>query len=55
MQDLDTIYKLIDSKTGNQIGKDYTWANRNRARNKADRMNLEYGAHRYSASPVFKR
>ena len=46
-------YRIIDSKTGQQVGATYTYANRNRARSRADRLNLEYGAHRYSARPIF--
>lgn len=49
----NTIYKIIDGKTGEQIGKDYTYAQRNRARNRADKLDLEYGAYRYSVKPVF--
>lgn len=46
-------YRIIDSQTGQQVGTTYTYANRNRARSRADRLNLEYGAHRYSARPIF--
>lgn len=49
----NTIYKIIDMKTGEQIGKDYTYSQRKRARNRADKLDLEYGAYRYSVRPVF--
>ena len=46
-------YQIIDCQTGKQIGATYTYANRKRARSRADRLNLDYGAHRYSARPIF--
>jgi len=49
----NTIYRIIDGRTGQQIGKDYTYAQRSRARNRAEMLNLDYGAHRYSVRPVF--
>ena len=49
-----TIYNLTDLHTGNILGT-YKYAQRNRARNRAEKLNLEYGAHRYSAHPVFDR
>jgi hypothetical protein len=39
-------YKVIDGQTGWQVGSDY--ATSRRATRRADRLNLEYGAHRYS-------
>jgi hypothetical protein len=50
----NTIYNLTDLHTGKILGT-YTYAQRNRARNRADKLDLEYGAHRYSACPVFDR
>lgn len=49
----NTTYQIIDLQTGNKIGGVYQYAQRNRARNKAEKLNLEYGAHRYSAKPIF--
>ncbi len=45
--------KIIDLKTRQQIGKDYSYSQRNRARNRADKLNLEYGAYRYIAKTIF--
>lgn len=50
-----TIYQIIDTKTGKQVGKDYTYPQRNRARNRANKLDLEYGAFRYTVRPVFTR
>ena len=50
----NTVYQIIDLKTGQQVGKDYTWKRRNWARGRADKLNLDYGAHRYFAKPIFK-
>lgn len=46
-------YQIIDTKTGQQVGKDY--ASRARARSRADRLDNEYGAYRYAVrvSPNF--
>ena len=49
-----TIYNLTDLQTGKILGT-YQFAQRNRARNRAEKLNLEYGAHRYAACPVFDR
>jgi hypothetical protein len=49
-----TIYNLTDLQTG-KILSTYTYPQRNRARNRADKLNLEYGAIRYDACPVFDR
>ena len=50
----NTIYNLTDLHTGNVI-QAYAYAKRNVARNRAERLNQEYGAHRYAANPVFDR
>jgi hypothetical protein len=50
----NTIYHLTDLQTGNILGI-YKYAQRNRARNRAEKLNFEYGAHRYAACPVFDR
>lgn len=50
----NTIYNLTDLKTGKVISV-HTYANRNRARNKAEKLNLEYGSHRYAACPIFSK
>jgi len=49
----NTTYQIIDGQTGKKIGSIYKYAQRNRARNRAERVNQEYGAHRYSARPIF--
>ncbi len=46
-------YQIIDSQTGNAVSGVYTYSQRNRARNKAEKLNLEYGAHRYYAKVTF--
>ena len=48
----NTIYNLTDLHTGKVIAT-YTYAQRNAARRRADKMDLAYGAHRYAACPVF--
>ncbi len=53
---LDSVtYRIIDGHTGCQVGKDYAGKDRKRARNRAEKLNQAYGAHRYSAQPVFAR
>jgi len=47
-----TGYLIVDTKTGIVIAK-YTYAKRNVARNRAERLNQSYGAHRYSCHPTF--
>lgn len=47
-----TGYQLIDTHTGNVLAT-YTVANRQRGRNRADRMDNQYGAHRYACLPVY--
>lgn len=42
-------YVIIDSHTRKQIGKPYV--NANRARSRADKLDMEYGACRYRAVP----
>ena len=49
-----TIYNLTDLQTDKILGT-YTYDQRNRARNRAEKLNLQYGAHRYDACPVFDR
>ena len=48
----NTIYELIDTKTQKVIAT-YSYAQRNRARNKRDKLDLEYGAVRYIVKPIF--
>ena len=48
-----TTYQIIDQQTGNAVSNVYKYAQRNKARNRAERLNLEYGAHRYIAQPTF--
>lgn len=47
-----TSYKIIDGLKKVQIGNDYSVKSRNRARARAEKLNQEYGAHRYYAQPV---
>lgn len=50
-----TTYQIIDHQTGQAVSGIYSYAQRNRARNRAEKLNQEYGAHRYSANPIFHR
>ena len=43
-------YAVIDRQTGLQVGKDYT--SKNRARSRADKLDLQYGAYRYSVRTI---
>lgn len=43
-------YVIVDRHTGATIGKPYT--NARRARSRADKLDNEYGAYRYSVRPV---
>lgn len=47
-----TIYRIIDIHTGQQVGSDYSYASRKRARTRAEKLNLAYGAHRYTVRMV---
>lgn len=47
------IYKIIDVKTTYQIGNDYSYQQRKRARARAEKLNLEYGCHRYHVKVIF--
>lgn len=47
------IYKIFDTKTKSQIGKDYTRKNRKRAYNRIDKLNLNYGSYRYYVKTLF--
>lgn len=49
----NTTYQIIDLQNGNKVSGVYSYTHRNRARNKAEKLNLEYGAHRYVATPTF--
>ncbi len=44
------MYKIIDRKTGQQVGALYSF--RTRARSRADKLDNEYGAYRYSVVPA---
>lgn len=50
----NTTYQIIDLQTGDAVSGIYKFAQRNRARNRAEKLNLEYGAHRYAAQPTFQ-
>jgi hypothetical protein len=49
----NTTYQIIDLQNQNAVSGVYTYAQRNRARNRAEKLNQEYGAHRYTAKPTF--
>lgn len=51
-----TGYQIVDVHTGNLVGKMYGAAKTQarRARTRADKLDLEYGAHRYTAKPIWK-
>ncbi len=54
--DLNSItYLVIDGHTGLPVGKPYAGKDRSRARNRAEKLNQAYGAHRYSAQPQFPK
>jgi hypothetical protein len=44
------MYEIIDNQTGLRVGGTYT--NRRRARTRADKLDLAYGAYRYTVRPV---
>ncbi len=46
-------YELKDNRTGAIVGK-YGLAQGKRARTRADKLDLEYGAIRYSVRPIYK-
>lgn len=46
-----THYVIIDQQTKRQVGKPYSNASRARAR--ADKLDNDYGAYRYTARPVY--
>ena len=48
----NTTYQLIDTQTGKILGT-YGYAQRNRARNRADKLDLQHGAVRYIVKPIF--
>lgn len=45
-----TKYIIIDRHTGDQMGKPYT--DKNRARNRANKLDLQYGAYRYTVKQI---
>ena len=47
---MSTTWEIIDGYTGWRVGKPYT--SLNRAHRKADKLDLEYGAVRYSVRRV---
>ena len=49
------IVKIIDLHTKKQIGKDYTYKNRNKARARANRLDLDYGAYKYVVKIIDKK
>ncbi len=51
----NTTYIIIDTHTGEQVGGVYAYTQRNRARSRADKLDLAYGAYRYQVKPVFSK
>lgn len=47
-------YKIFDNLKKVQVGKDYKPEQKRRARNKADKMDAQYGAYRYYVKPIFE-
>lgn len=45
-------YELVDGRTGQVLGT-YTYAQRNRGRNRRDKLDLEHGSCRYVMRPVW--
>lgn len=43
------VYLVIDTRTDAVVGR---YKNRNRARNRADKLDNAYGAYRYTVRPV---
>lgn len=43
-------YVVIDRHTGEQVGKPYT--SKNRARCRAEKLDMQYGAYRYIIKPI---
>lgn len=43
-------YIVVDTQTRAVVGKPYS--DRNRARTRADKLDMTYGAHRYVAMPI---
>lgn len=43
-------YQVIDNKTKQIVGE---YKSRKRASNRADKLDLEYGAYRYIVKPIF--
>jgi len=47
-----SVFKIIDSHTGEQVGKDYAYDKRKFARRKAERLDMKYGASRYRVKKI---
>jgi hypothetical protein len=47
-------YKIIDKLKGIQIGTDYVIEGKRRARNRADKLDNQYGAYLYYVKPILK-
>jgi hypothetical protein len=48
-----TEYRIMDTQTKWPVGSPYSLQQKNRARSKAEKMNQEFGAVRYSVQPIF--
>lgn len=48
-----TTYQIKDLRTKTWVSKVYAWKDRKRARARANKLDLEYGAHRYVAVAQF--
>ena len=42
---------IVDSQTGQFVSKPYLYKNRNKARARADKLDMEYGTVRYEVVP----
>ena len=47
------MYRMIDTHTGEQVGKAVAYGRRNVVRAAAERRNQEWGAVRYVCEPVY--
>jgi hypothetical protein len=48
-----TGYRVMDLQSQTQVGKDYARKSGARASRRAEKLNLEWGAHRYDRRPIW--
>jgi hypothetical protein len=51
----NTTYQIIDTQNKQPVGSTYKYSQRNRIRDKAEKMNQEHGSHRYIVQPSFSK